>query len=513
MGHFGRFFFIALVVTVGATGTLAGGSTARAAECPGNPDAIGTSRVLVVPPGAAQFGTMQYHDTLALDDKEVVITFDDGPLPPYSNQVLDALAAQCVKATFFLVGEMARSFPSVVRRIHDEGHTIGTHSEDHPRRFGRLPSDKLRFEIDEGIADVAAALGNTDEVAPFFRIPGLSRSEELERELAARSLVVFSSDVVADDWHHRIKPQQIIARAISRLEARGKGILLLHDIHKVTAEALPGLLETLKEKGFRIVQMVPQSAAIAKQDPEARPTAKPAASAPAEEPEPAAKLEPDLQSTPQLRHGPIVISMTGQRTLDDSSIRPRWPAFVTQSTPNLIALPVPSVSSFDPGYPAESLTAHGMAHWLHMSSGRGPWPAHLLLASPTPGPELAAPSLQDTGVARDLSPLDTIRARPDLSLPSSIVRHSTPRTVTHRTVRKRDLFHQKYSTVRHSAPHTVTRRAVRKSELSNPEHSTERHSVSHILTHPAVRNSELSHLKYSRRREDRRIPKRWPNGA
>jgi peptidoglycan/xylan/chitin deacetylase (PgdA/CDA1 family) len=489
MGIFGRVLFIALAATVGATGGL--GSTARAADCPGNPDAIGTSRVLVVAPGAAHFGTMQYPNTLPLADKEVVITFDDGPLPPYSNQVLDALAAQCVKATFFLVGEMARNFPSVVRRIHDEGHTIGTHSEDHPRRFGKLPSDKLRFEIDEGIADVAAALGNTDEVAPFFRIPGLSRSEELERELAARSLVVFSADVVADDWHHRIKPQQIIARAMSRLEKRGNGILLLHDIHKVTAEALPDLLKTLKDEGFRIVQMVPQSAAIAmapavKQNPEAGPVANPAASATAEAPEAAAEPEPDVQSTPQLRHGPIVISMTGQRTLDDSSIRPRWPAFVSSTTPNLIALPVPNVNSFDPGYPAELPTAHGVAHWLQMSSDKDPWPTHLLPALPTPGPELAAPSVQDTGVTRDFSPLDAIRAGPDLSLPSSAVPNLTTRTVSH-TVRRGELFHLKYSTVRHSAPHTVTRRAVRKSELSN--------------------------LKYSPRREDRRFPKRSRDGA
>lgn len=492
MGGFGRFLCVALATTVGATGGLGGGFTAQAAECPGNPDAIGTSRVLAVAAGAAQFGTMQYHDTLSLADKEVVITFDDGPLPPYSNQVLDTLAAQCVKATFFLVGEMARSFPSVVRRIHDDGHTIGTHSEDHPRRFGRLPSDKLRFEIDEGIANVAAALGNTDEVAPFFRIPGLSRSEELERDLAARSLVVFSSDVVADDWHHHIKPQQVIARAISRLEKRGKGILLLHDIHKVTAEALPGLLETLKEKGFRIVQMVPQSAAAiatapaANQDPEARPAANSTESATAEKPEPAAEPELDVQSTPQ-KHGPTIISMTGQRMLDDSSIRPRWPAFVTQRTPDLIALPAPNVNSFDPSYPVAAPTTHGMAHWLHMSSGKDPWPTHLLLPLPPPGPELAVPSVQDTGVVRDLSPLDTIRARPDLSLPSSTMLHSATRTVTRRASRKSELFHLKYSTMQHSAPHTVTRHAVRKSELSN--------------------------LKYSPRREDRRILKRSRDGA
>jgi peptidoglycan/xylan/chitin deacetylase (PgdA/CDA1 family) len=104
---------------------------------------------------------------------------------------------------------------------------------------------------------VGAALGDPKELAPFFRIPGLARSDAVEKELAARSLIVFGSDTVADDWHHRITPSKIIELAMKRLEARGKGILLLHDIHPATVAALPGLLKELKEKGFRVVQVVP----------------------------------------------------------------------------------------------------------------------------------------------------------------------------------------------------------------------------------------------------------------
>jgi peptidoglycan/xylan/chitin deacetylase (PgdA/CDA1 family) len=232
--------------------------SAQAGSCPGNPNALGTSRTIVVSPNAyTRLGTIQYPDTLPLADKEVVITFDDGPLPPWSTRVLDTLSAQCVKATFFLVGEMARNFPKVVQRIHDEGHTIGTHSEDHPLRFGKLSSDDLRWEIDEGIADVAAAAGYTQYLAPFFRIPGFGRSEQVEDALQSRGLVTFSADVVADDWFHHIRPSQIAARAVSRLEKRGGGILLLHDIHKATAAALPDILAALKAKGFHVVQMVP----------------------------------------------------------------------------------------------------------------------------------------------------------------------------------------------------------------------------------------------------------------
>jgi peptidoglycan/xylan/chitin deacetylase (PgdA/CDA1 family) len=248
-------------VVLGTTANLvlaAVPSPAAAEECPGHPDALGTSRILALDPASlSRVGVMQYPQSLPLADKEVVLTFDDGPLPRYTNPVLDILAAQCVKATFFLVGEMAREFPAVVRRIHDDGHSIGTHTENHPSHMDRLPIDKVRAEIDRGIADVSAALWDAKDLAPFFRIPGLNRSPAIEDEAAARGLIVFSSDTVADDWHRRIRPADIASRAMSRLEARGKGILLLHDIHAATLAALPDLFKKLKEAGFHVVHVVP----------------------------------------------------------------------------------------------------------------------------------------------------------------------------------------------------------------------------------------------------------------
>jgi peptidoglycan/xylan/chitin deacetylase (PgdA/CDA1 family) len=254
-------FRAVLGATLGLVAPACIPASAVAEECPGHPDALGTSRVLVVDPAKiSRVGVMQYPQSLPLADKEVVLTFDDGPLPPHTTEVLDILAAQCVKATFFLVGEMAREFPSVVRRIHEEGHTIGTHSEHHPLRMQKLAIEKIRAEIDRGIADVGGALWDQKDLAPFFRIPGLARSDAIEKELADRSLVVFSSDTVADDWHRRIKSADITRLALSRLEARGKGILLLHDIHHVTVAALPELLSKLKAAGFHVVHVVPGTA-------------------------------------------------------------------------------------------------------------------------------------------------------------------------------------------------------------------------------------------------------------
>jgi peptidoglycan-N-acetylglucosamine deacetylase len=231
---------------------------AFAADCPGHPDAIGISRTLVVDPRAhPRIGTMQYPETLPLRDHEVVLSFDDGPLPRNSDQVLAILASQCVKANFFLIGEMARTYPEGVRKLVDAGHTIGTHTQTHPLTMNRMPIERAKTEIDNGIASVTAALGpDADKsLAPFFRIPGLERATSVENYLASKDIQVWSADFLADDWRH-ISSQRVYDLAIRRIEARGRGILLLHDIQARTVAALPRILATLKERGYHIVHVV-----------------------------------------------------------------------------------------------------------------------------------------------------------------------------------------------------------------------------------------------------------------
>jgi peptidoglycan/xylan/chitin deacetylase (PgdA/CDA1 family) len=238
---------------------LVGLVAASAEPCPGNPDALGTSRVLKISPADfKRIGSMQYTQTLPLKDHEVVITFDDGPIPPYTNAILEILASQCVKATYFLVGEMAQAYPSIVRRIYNEGHTIGTHSQNHPLRFQRLTTPGLERQVDRGIASVDAALGDPKALSPFFRIPGLGRTNAVEKYLASKSLVTWSADVVGDDWK-RISAREIVRRTMRRLDEKGRGILLLHDIHQTTASALPSLLKELKDRGYHVVQIVADS--------------------------------------------------------------------------------------------------------------------------------------------------------------------------------------------------------------------------------------------------------------
>jgi peptidoglycan-N-acetylglucosamine deacetylase len=211
---------------------------------------------VVDPTEHTKVGTMQYHETLPLKDHEVVLSFDDGPLPPHSNQVLETLAAECVKATFFIIGRMAHQFPDGVRRLREAGHTIGTHSENHPLSFNRMPIDRAMKEINDGIEHTSAALGDPNAVAPFFRIPGLLRAEAVEDYLASRGIMTWSADFPADDWRH-ISSAQVLHLALTRLEAKGKGILLLHDIQGRTAAMLPTLLRELKARGYHIVHVVP----------------------------------------------------------------------------------------------------------------------------------------------------------------------------------------------------------------------------------------------------------------
>jgi peptidoglycan/xylan/chitin deacetylase (PgdA/CDA1 family) len=199
---------------------------------------------------------MQYAETLPLRDHEVVLTFDDGPLPRNSNQILAILASQCVKATFFTVGQMAQSFPEGVRKLVEAGHSVGTHTQNHPSRMDQLPIERAKKEIEDGIASVKAALGDDAKLTPFLRIPGLRRAEAVEDYLASQGIQVWSADFPADDWR-TISSSRVYDLAIKRLEAKGKGILLLHDIQARTVAALPRILHELKARGYRIVHVVP----------------------------------------------------------------------------------------------------------------------------------------------------------------------------------------------------------------------------------------------------------------
>ena len=228
---------------------------ALAADC-ANPDAIGVSRTIVVDPTEhPRLGVLNYRESLPLNDHEVVLTFDDGPLQPYTGRILDILAEQCIKATFFMVGRMATAYPNMVKRVYAEGHTMANHSQNHPLHLQQDAHRAGLQEIEDGLASIRAALGDPNGVSNFFRIPGLLRQEAVEHYLAEHSYQTWSVDFLADDWKH-ISASEVVRRALSRIEARGKGILLLHDIQPATEHGLPILLKELKARGYKIVHVV-----------------------------------------------------------------------------------------------------------------------------------------------------------------------------------------------------------------------------------------------------------------
>ncbi len=220
--------------------------------------ALGTSRTIVVPQDSGPLGHMSYPKTLELKPGEVVLTFDDGPIGHYTPMVLDALRAHCAKATFLLVGRMAKARPDLVQRMIADGHTIGTHTYSHV--FLNLPKvnqETLAREVLGGIAALRDVVGPEGKIAPFFRFTGLNHSPATDAFVARHGLISLSADFPADDWLKRT-PEQVKEVALQRLAAKGSGIILLHDIQQRTAAMFPDFLRELKARGYKIVHIVPE---------------------------------------------------------------------------------------------------------------------------------------------------------------------------------------------------------------------------------------------------------------
>jgi peptidoglycan/xylan/chitin deacetylase (PgdA/CDA1 family) len=239
-----------------------------AAACPDPAGALGVARVVEIDTsGGPIFGalTARVHEARFLAPKEVVLTFDDGPLPRVTDSILETLDRYCTKATFFSVGRMAVAYPEMTREILSRGHTLGTHTWSHPI-LTHMTLDRAREQIDSGFAAVALAAGGP--VAPFFRFPGLNDSPALLAHLQQRGIAAFTVDVVSNDSYIS-DPNRLINYTLQQVEARNGGILLFHDIKSATARALPTILRKLKADGFSVVHLraktpyVPDEAYIA----------------------------------------------------------------------------------------------------------------------------------------------------------------------------------------------------------------------------------------------------------
>jgi peptidoglycan/xylan/chitin deacetylase (PgdA/CDA1 family) len=241
------------------------GGTARAAptDCP-RKDALGTSRVITVDAATyPRVGLKSFPQTLPLRDKEVVLTFDDGPWPPTTKKVLAALAHECVQATFFLIGKPASEHPDIVKLIEAAGHTIGHHSWSHPN-LAQMPESDAISQIDRGIAADENALHGTSTTTPstpFFRFPGFQSTPALLDLMQSRGITVFGADLWASDWQE-MSPKQELELLTRRLKAARRGIILLHDPKARTAAMLPAFLRYLRENDYHVVHVVPKRPAV-----------------------------------------------------------------------------------------------------------------------------------------------------------------------------------------------------------------------------------------------------------
>jgi peptidoglycan/xylan/chitin deacetylase (PgdA/CDA1 family) len=233
------------------------------------PDGLGLSRVVQIDTtGGPVFGLGHFEHYEFLRDKEVVLTFDSGPRPETTAAVLKVLADNCLKATFFELGERATRYPEIVKEVAAAGHTIGSYTWSY-RDLANGPYntdlDAAKAEIEMGFSALRMAAGAT--IAPFFRFPDLREPPKLYPYFAERNIAVFSTDIDSFDFKlHR--PEQIIETVMDKVKKRGNGIILMQDSEIATVQALPELLRQLKVNGYKVVHMVPKApvATLAKYD-------------------------------------------------------------------------------------------------------------------------------------------------------------------------------------------------------------------------------------------------------
>lgn len=244
---------------IGLLAVCAAGTQPRAnpatetSVCPAG--SLGVSRVAEIDAtGGPKFGAPGPEPYQLLQDGEVVLTFDDGPMRRFTKPILDALDEECVKATFFTVGRMALSDPDTLRDTAVRGHTIAIHSWSH-KRLDKIGAAASKQEIELGLSATTLALGQP--AAPFFRFPYLGESSAMRAHLKTRDIANIAIDVDSRDFLTR-NPTVMRKNVLSQLAQKGRGIILFHDIQPSTAGGIRALLGELKAKGYRIVHIVPK---------------------------------------------------------------------------------------------------------------------------------------------------------------------------------------------------------------------------------------------------------------
>src|SRR5215212_7577622 len=182
-------------------------AAASLSSCPGNPNALGIARVVEIDTtGGPGFGFEHFKMHDFLREGEVVLTFDDGPWLSTTPLVMKALAEHCTKAIFFAIGKHATFYPDILKRLVEQGHSVGSHTWSH-QDLSKKTVDEAREEIEKGISAVSMATGGKG--TPFFRFPALRHPPEMVTYVGQRNVAIFSTDLDSFDFRTR-KPAKVV---------------------------------------------------------------------------------------------------------------------------------------------------------------------------------------------------------------------------------------------------------------------------------------------------------------
>lgn len=205
-----------------------------------NPDSPQVSRV---PPSGAK----NSYSSVQVSGPYLAITFDDGPHPQNTPRLLGILRERNIKATFFVVGTLVKEYPGIIRAILADGHEIGNHSLTHPI-MTRLSDQRVRHEIEATATALQNAAGYRSRL---YRPPGGATNARMKQwfyDEYGLSTILWSVD--PNDWK-RPGVSVVTQRLVNG--AHPGAILLAHDLHAPTVDAMPGTLDALLAKGYRFV--------------------------------------------------------------------------------------------------------------------------------------------------------------------------------------------------------------------------------------------------------------------
>lgn len=240
------------IVAIALAATVLFAGTAHARDC--GPEALGTSRTLTLST-ADTIGIGHGYPALGLAHGEIILTFDDGPLPETTPAIIDILAKECVQATFFMIGRRAEAHADLARQVRDAGHSIGSHSYTH-RELNKLPFDDGKQDIQHGYEAVEkAAFGSVADRPRLIRFPGFKSTPELVSFVHSHHGTVVDVNISPADW--RGQPATVTFERLKQLlDRQDRGILILHDSQRETVKLLPMLIAEMKVRNMRVVHLV-----------------------------------------------------------------------------------------------------------------------------------------------------------------------------------------------------------------------------------------------------------------